>query len=166
MKKKNDVIETYYDNGQLESRSNYKDDKLNGLYETWYKNGQLKARGIYKDDKLEGLWEIWYLNGQLMSRTYYENDKPDGLHEILHENGQLVSRVICKDGVAVEQENDRNVSKEELLRLVRENLALKIMVLRDKQLAHEITYKESLKQLIRLIEEYDKNKIENYGMES
>ena len=63
----------------------------------------------------------------------------------------------------VEQESDRNVSEEELLRLDRETLAMKIMLLRDKQVAHEITLKELLKQSVKLIEEYDKNKIENYG---
>ena len=63
----------------------------------------------------------------------------------------------------IEQESIRNVSEEELLRLDRENLAMEIMLLRDKQIAHEITFKESLKQSVRLIEEYDKNKIENYG---
>ena len=62
-----------------------------------------------------------------------------------------------------EQENTRNVSEEKLLRLGRENLAMEIMVLRDKQIAREITFKESLKQSVGLIEAYDKNKIENYG---
>ena len=62
-----------------------------------------------------------------------------------------------------EQESDRNVSEEESQRLVRESLAMKIMLLRDKQLAREITFKESLKQSVGLIEEYDKNKIGNYG---
>ena len=62
----------------------------------------------------------------------------------------------------VEQESIRNVSEEELLRLYKENLAMGIMVLRDKQIAREITFKESLKQAVELIEEYDKNKIENY----
>ena len=63
----------------------------------------------------------------------------------------------------VEQESNKNVSEEELLRLDRENLAMEIMLLRDKQVAREITFKESLKQAVRLIEAYDKNKIENYG---
>ena len=63
----------------------------------------------------------------------------------------------------VEQESIKNVSEEKLLRQDREILAMKIMVLRDKQIAREITFKESLKESVRLIEEYDKNKIENYG---
>ena len=40
MEKKNGVVETYYDNGQLESRTNYKNNELDGLHETWSKNGQ------------------------------------------------------------------------------------------------------------------------------
>ena len=44
MDTKNGVIETYYDNGQLMSRSNYKDGNLDGLREDWYSNGQLESR--------------------------------------------------------------------------------------------------------------------------
>ena len=51
MKKKNGVIETYYDNGQLKSRENYKDGKLDGLREAWYSNGKLYSRENYKDRK-------------------------------------------------------------------------------------------------------------------
>ena len=53
----------------------------------------------------------------------------------------------------IEQESDRDV----MLRLDRETLAMKIMLLRDKQVAREITLKELLKQSVILIEEYDKN---------
>ena len=56
----------------------------------------------------------------------------------------------------VEQESNRNVSEEELLRLDRETLAMKIMLLRDKQVAGEITLKQLLKQSVGLVEEYDK----------
>ena len=34
MEKLNGVVETYYDNGQLQSRANYKGGKLDGLRET------------------------------------------------------------------------------------------------------------------------------------
>jgi antitoxin component YwqK of YwqJK toxin-antitoxin module len=46
---KNGVVETYYDNGQQWSRTNYKNDKLNGLRETWYENGQQRSRSNFKD---------------------------------------------------------------------------------------------------------------------
>ena len=49
MEKLNGVVETHYDNGQLESRATYKDDKLDGLCEYWYANGQQWSRATYKD---------------------------------------------------------------------------------------------------------------------
>ena len=61
---KNGVVETHYRNGQLESRTNYKNNELDGLHETWSKNGQLKSRTNYKNGKLDGLRESWYENGK------------------------------------------------------------------------------------------------------
>ena len=49
MDTKNGVIETHYDNGQLMSRANYKDNKRGGLVETWHENGQQWTRANYKD---------------------------------------------------------------------------------------------------------------------
>ena len=60
--------------GQLESRSNYKNGKLNGLYESWLLYGQLFERKTYKDGKLDGLCETWYDNGQIESRTNHKDN--------------------------------------------------------------------------------------------
>ena len=49
MKKLNGVVETYYSNGKLTSRTTYKDGKLDGLRETWSINGELWSTAIYKD---------------------------------------------------------------------------------------------------------------------
>ena len=53
MEKKNGVVETHYSNGQLKSRANYKDGKLDGLRETWHDNGKLWSRETYKDGVVE-----------------------------------------------------------------------------------------------------------------
>ena len=70
---KNGVVETYYDNGQLMERANYKDDKLNGLREEWYVNGQQWSRGNYKNGKRDGLCETWHSDGKHMRRVTYKN---------------------------------------------------------------------------------------------
>ena len=143
MDSKNGVVETRYDNGQLKTRENYKNGKLNGLYESWYETGKPWSRKNYKNGKRDGLHESWYENGQLELRASYK----DG--------------VVCYDKQEqneVEQESDRETSEEKLLRLDRENLAMKIMLLRDKYIVREITFEESLKQSVGLIEEYDKTK--------
>ena len=81
--------------------------------------------------------------------------KINGVVETHYGKGKLWTRETYKDGV-VEQESIRNVIEEKLLRLCRENLAMEIMLLRDKQVAGEITLKQLLKQSVGLVEEYDK----------
>ena len=72
---KNGVVETYYDNGQLESRANYENGELNGLRETWYENGQLMTRTHYENGKLNGLCERWDERGNLIESTMYKDDE-------------------------------------------------------------------------------------------
>ena len=53
MEKKNGVVEKYFNNGQLESRANYKDGKRDGLCETWHSDGKHMGRVTYKDGVVE-----------------------------------------------------------------------------------------------------------------
>ena len=94
----NRVAESWYENGQLESRANFKNDKFDGLWECWYENGQLESRVNYKNDKFDGLYEYWHESGQLESRANFKDDKLSGLCELWYDNGQQSSRVNYKDG--------------------------------------------------------------------
>jgi len=94
---KNGVVETHYRNGQLESRANYENNKLDGLYETWYENGKPKTKENYKNGKRDGLYEYWWENGKPRLRTTYKNRKRDGQWETWHENGQTRSRATYKN---------------------------------------------------------------------
>ena len=38
---------------------------------------------------------------------------------------------------------------------VRENLAMKIMLIRDKQIEGKITFEEALKEAVKIIEQYE-----------
>ena len=53
------VRETWYDNGQIQLRCNYKDGELNGLCESWYENGQPFESRNYKNGEREGICESW-----------------------------------------------------------------------------------------------------------
>lgn len=47
------------------STGTYSDDGLkNGLFTSWYLNGKLQARGDFKDDKYAGKWEMYYNDGK------------------------------------------------------------------------------------------------------
>ena len=103
---------SYHKNGQLKSKENYKDGKVDGLWEYYYENGQLKSKENYKDDELTlsqsftskgiplkdftynnglktGVEEIYHENGQLGIKENYKDGKEDGLWEYYYENGQL-----------------------------------------------------------------------------
>ena len=66
---------SYHDNGQLQSKINWKDGEPDGLLETYYDNGQLKSHRNYKVGRLDGLWEEYYDNGELKSKNCYKDDR-------------------------------------------------------------------------------------------
>jgi len=70
-------IVTYYENGQLEESSNYKDGQLSE-WDYYYENGQLKESGSFKDN--ETYSESYYKNGQL--RMDYSMDHETGEENI------------------------------------------------------------------------------------
>ena len=45
-----DYVEFWYDNGQLKSEINFKEDKPDGLYKDYYTNGQLKSKVFLRFD--------------------------------------------------------------------------------------------------------------------
>ena len=44
-----------------------------GLHESFYKNGQLKFRGNYKDGEQHGLWEYFDESGNLTKTEEWED---------------------------------------------------------------------------------------------
>jgi len=68
------------DKVKLMSKTNYKDGGLK-LYESYYTNGQLKEKGNYKDQEKDGLWELYNEDGLLYIKRNYKDGKQDGLYE-------------------------------------------------------------------------------------
>ena len=126
----------FYSNGKLRSRTNYKakidGGSMHGLRETYYKNGQLESKAYYIDGKWDEdrLIEYFSIDGQLenkltykdgqpylnrkkhgvhikeswngSSRARYKNGKLDGLYEWFGQNGQPVRKDCYKDGKKTE----------------------------------------------------------------
>jgi len=106
-------VVSYHENGQLQSKRNYKDGCLEGLQESYYENGQLEEKGIYKDimdipmfcsNQLDygfydGPYESYYKNGQLKKKENYKDGIiEDGPVEEYYSNGQLSWGRNYKDG--------------------------------------------------------------------
>jgi len=82
--------EAYYENGQIQTRANYKDGKEDGLYESYYENGQLRVKISFKGGQRDGLAEWYYENGQVRSRQNFREGKRDGLWEFFEADGRLL----------------------------------------------------------------------------
>jgi len=50
-------------------------EKKQGLYESYYENGQLQIRANYKDDQLDGPFECHDKDGKLIEKGSYVNGK-------------------------------------------------------------------------------------------
>ena len=94
-----------FEDGQLRSKSNYKDGEQHGLAEGYYESGQLRSKSNYKDGEQHGLAEEYYESGQVSQRRNYKDGKLyrdgklfSGLVEWHYENGQLGSKENYKDG--------------------------------------------------------------------
>ena len=88
----------YYKSGELKNKNNWKDGKLEGERLYYYKNGQLWRKNNYKDGKLKGE-EFWYYeSGELEYKYNYKNGKPEGEWLDYYKNGQLKEKSNFKDG--------------------------------------------------------------------
>jgi antitoxin component YwqK of YwqJK toxin-antitoxin module len=95
----NDIIkEGFYPDGQLHYRVTYKE----GIetWDTYYENGQLQKRKNYKDDKDHGMNVGYQENGIIEYRNFYKNGVSDGIDEQYHENGKLAKKMPMIDGEA------------------------------------------------------------------
>ena len=65
----------YYDDGQMKTKSEYKDGLEVKVYEQYYENGQAEFTGTLKDGLRDGLWEFNYENGQLLRKVVYKKNE-------------------------------------------------------------------------------------------
>jgi Uncharacterized protein conserved in bacteria len=64
-----EVIETFYQTGELKERYNLKDGVRDGIYTKWYLNGQIGRQANYKIGIMNGELKTWYPNG-IVKATY------------------------------------------------------------------------------------------------
>ena len=82
----------YYDDGQMKTKSEYKDGLEVKVYEQYYENGQAEFTGTLKDGLRDGLWEFNYENGQLLRKVVYKKNEWEGLVETYRETGMITLR--------------------------------------------------------------------------
>ena len=86
---------------------NYKTNTKQGLYQTWYDNGQLASRSNFIDGKFHGLVEEWYPNGQIRQRSHWAKGniegnakgQMNGHFKGWTKNGELVCEMVLEKGL-------------------------------------------------------------------
>ena len=88
-----------YTNGQVESKGNIKNGKLNGKVTTWYENGQIRSEELYIEGNLVDKTRYsYYENDEIKSKLHFINSKLEGNSTYWHENGQIKTEGNYKDG--------------------------------------------------------------------
>ena len=88
----------YYENGNLQSKGEYLDDKKNSDWTEYYENGKIKSKYIYVNDVKNGRCMTYYENGNLEEEGEYSNDKKIGYWTSYCEEGYKFSKSNFKEG--------------------------------------------------------------------
>jgi antitoxin component YwqK of YwqJK toxin-antitoxin module len=81
---------------------NFDQGQIRGLVQTWYNNGQLESQREISKNKLNGQSFAWYKNGQIMLVEEYENGKIEkGKYFRITNDKYPVSTILNGNGVAI-----------------------------------------------------------------
>jgi len=98
------TLTKHYEDGQLKTKSTYKNGNRDGLTEKYFKDGQLEIKSTYKNGNRDGLTEKYFKDGQLEIKTTFKDDEYDGLYESYYIDGQLKEKITYKNGRIVNEE--------------------------------------------------------------
>ena len=74
----NEPFESYYDNGQLESKGTFKNGEFDGPYELYHEHVALWIKLMYRDGELDGPCETYHDNGQVRDKGIYKDGRKCG----------------------------------------------------------------------------------------
>jgi len=91
------IAEEFYDGGQLKKKYTYRNDTLNGEFEAYFENGGIESKGFFWNDKPVGPTIYYGKDGKI--RLYNELDFNGDIYYVKkYDDNQ---KVIKEEGVAV-----------------------------------------------------------------
>ena len=86
---------------------NYHSNTKQGLYQTWYENGQRDSRCNFVDGRFHGQREEWYSNGQISERSHWIQGNIEGngkgqmhgSYKGWDKDGKLMNDMVLKNGL-------------------------------------------------------------------
>lgn len=92
-----DIMELYYKNGNLKTRTSYQIDFKDGPFETFYENGQPKFKCFFVFNIIDKYFLSYYQNGKIKEKIIFNLPYHDGFGESYYENGILKQKAIYKN---------------------------------------------------------------------
>ena len=92
---------SYYQNGNIEYESEYRNGNLHGVTKYWDESENLISEATYSNGKLHGLWTSYFSGGRVKSIVNYYYGQKHGNEEVFYDNGQLQSLKEYKEGQVV-----------------------------------------------------------------
>ena len=150
----------WFTNGQIKSKTSYKQGMIHGICKTWYENGQLASQCSYKENIRHGVATTWYPDGRLKSQEKFENGQFHGINTYWDENGNQPAKQIFIRGHLINTKISSLIRSGELTAkhiLKIDNAEVRKICLEElgyvrllKQLKHEIIDKEGDCELVKV----------------
>lgn len=80
---------SYYLNGSMESKGQFKNNETTGVWEFYFETGNLKMRGILRQSSNYGLWEYFFENGSKSMEGMINGRNKEGEWKLYYESGEL-----------------------------------------------------------------------------
>ncbi|WBL24613.1 toxin-antitoxin system YwqK family antitoxin [Zunongwangia sp. HGR-M22] len=95
----------HHESDQIMMSEFYKDGKLDGPQTTYFKNGKIGEKTNYKNDIKNGKSQIYADNGQLLQDLNYKNGELDGHQTYYNPAGEWVAEGDYDNGRRIEDQN-------------------------------------------------------------
>lgn len=104
-------IVSFFEDGKLETSTEYKEGKKNGMEKIWYRNGVILSERNYIDGKKEGIHRGWHEEGQIRFYSQFKNDQFDKESWSWYPDGQVESYAHYENSTLLGYKQWRNDGK-------------------------------------------------------
>ena len=94
------ILASYYGTGELQSKTEVFEGRLNGVSTGWYTNGVVQVEERFADGISDGIRRKWYSSGTAMLSGEIKKGQFEGRVERWHTNGVLSEVIQMKHGKA------------------------------------------------------------------
>ena len=82
--------EIYYPNGALKIEGGFSNKQRDGVWKAFFEDGKLQSLSNFDNGLYQGNSEVYYPNGNLMYKGDYQQDKKIGTWQFYNKKGKLV----------------------------------------------------------------------------